>query len=353
MEIRFLRLMFISVLCMSVVACDKDEDAVEPFACMGTFVLNNGNWGDNDANIGVYDPQTGTYTPDMFYVVNSRHLGDLAQDIISLGDDVYIAVSGSRTIFVTDRQLRVKKQLNVEENGARLSPRCFASDGVNVYVSYYEGFVGRISHDDYSVSLVPVGPNPEGLAVAGDNLYVADSGGMSYPVYNNTLSVVSLTRFERIGTVEVNTNPAKVMASSDGSSVYVFSYGDYAAYPSMIQVLDVASGLLSDLSYTAVSSVAKGKDDILYILCAGYDDDWNPLPGTIFMHDMTADRKVGNFITDGTLLPAAYSISVPADGYVYVGCSDYMSTGDVYVFTQDGRLYDRFDSQGLNPIKVY
>lgn len=353
MEMRCIRFFYVLVLFVLSVACKQDEESAEIAFMSGRFVVNNGNWGDNDADIGIYDLQRKTFFPDMFYTVNSRYLGDLAQDIISVGDDIYIAVSGSQTIFVTDRELRVKKQINAENNGVRLSPRCFATDGVRVYVTYYEGYVGQISPEDYSIRFAQVGPNPDGLDAAGGKLYVADSGGMAYPDYNNTLSVISIDGFERTDIVSVNVNPAKVVASSDGNMVYVFSYGDYAAVPSLVQALDTVSGKLSDLPYESVCSIAGGKNGLLYILCGGYDADWNPLPGTVFIHDMATNTGMGNFVTDGTILPNAYSVSVTSDGYVYVGCSDYLTTGDVFVFTPDGRLYDRFDSQGLNPIKVY
>ena len=68
---------------------------------------------------------------------------------------------------------------------------------------------------------------------------------------------------------------------------------------------------------------------------------------------MKTDKSLGKFVSDNTELPNAYSISATSDGYVYVGCSDYMTTGDVYVFTADGKLHDKFDSQGLNPLKAY
>ena len=68
---------------------------------------------------------------------------------------------------------------------------------------------------------------------------------------------------------------------------------------------------------------------------------------------MTSGKALGAFVTDGTSLPDAYSISAACDGYVYVGCSDYVNTGDVYVFTSEGKLHDKFDSQGLNPQKAY
>ena len=341
------------ILSVAILSCERTPDSDLLPVSVGTYILNNGNWGSNDSNIGIYSPSTRTYTPDAFYSANGMKLGDLGQDIVRVGDRVYIAVNGSQTVFVTDLQLKILHQINAENDGSRLSPRAFAvADGV-VYVTYYEGFVGKISPDDQSVSLCKVGPNPDGLAVAGGNLYVANSGGMSYPDYNNTVSVVSLATFSETSTIEVNVNPSGVEASSDGKYVYVLSFGNYADRPSKLQVIETATGKVSDLDYASVSDGAKGPGDVLYVLCAGYDQNWNPLPGTVYKHDMATNTRIGNFVTDGTLLPDAYSVSAPSDGYVYVGCSDYKTTGDIHVFTPSGTLHNTFDSQGLNPLKAH
>ena len=344
----------ILALGLSIAFCSCDNSSKEDITPVstGTYILNNGNWGSNDSNIGIYNPTDKTFTTDVFKTANGQNLGDLGQDITGNGEDIYIAVNGSQTIFVTDTDLKIKQQINADKEGSRLSPRYFATSGSKVYVTYYEGYVGEIS-DDYSVRLCPVGPNPEGIAVAGGNLYVANSGGMAYPAYNNTVSVVSTSTFTETSTIEVNINPAKVEASSDGAYVYVSSFGNYADVPAMLHVISTSNGKITDLDYASVSAIAKGKDDILYILCGGYDENWNPLPGTVYKHDMKTNKPLGAFVTDDTVMPNAYSISATSDGYVYVGCSDYTNTGDVYVFTPEGKLHDRFDSQGLNPLKAY
>lgn len=339
-------------LTLALYSCDNSsKDDITPVS-HGTYVLNNGNWGSNDSNISIYDPSTKTLAADAFKTANGQNLGDLGQDIIGLGEDIYIAVNGSQTIFVTNIDLKIKQQINADKDDTRLSPRYFATAGSKVYITYYEGYVGEIS-GDYSVRLCPVGPNPEGVAVAGGNLYVANSGGMAYPVYNNTVSVVSASSFTETSTIEVNLNPAKVEASSDGAYVYVSSFGNYADVPAKLQVITTSDTKVADLDYPSVSAIAKGKDDILYILCGGYDEDWNPLPGTVYKHDMKANKSLGSFVADATTLPNAYSISAGQDGYIYVGCSDYKNTGDVYVFNSEGKLHDKFDSQGLNPLKAY
>ena len=335
-------------------SCDKiggQEDG--PAANAGTYILNNGNWGDNDANIGIYDPSSKIYAANAFFAANNQKLGDLGQDVLVSGDDVYIAMNGSQTIWVTDPSLKIKAQVNAEAEGSRLSPRYLAAADGKIYVTYYEGYVGEISGSDYSVRLCPVGPNPDGLAIAGDKLYVAASGGMSYPTYNNTMSVVSLKSFIETSTFVVNVNPAKVEAASNGAYVYISSFGNYANALAKVQVYNVSTGTVSDLEYSSVSAIAKGANDVLYILCGGYDEFWNPLPGTVYKHDMATNKALGTFVTDSTTLQNAYSISVGRDGYVYVGCSDYKNTGDIYVFTAEGKLHDNFDSCGMNPQKVY
>lgn len=339
-------------LTLALYSCDNSsKDDITPVST-GTYILNNGNWGGNDSNIGIYNPSDKTFTADAFKTANGQALGDLGQDIISLGKDIYIAVNGSQTIFVTDSDLKIRQQISADKEGTRLSPRYFTTSGSKVYVTYYEGFIGEIS-DNYSVRLCAVGPNPEGVAAAAGNLYVANSGGMAYPAYNNTVSVVSTSTFTETSTIEVSANPAKAEASSDGAYVYVSSFGNYADIPAKLQVITTADGKVKDLDYASVSAIAKGKGDILYILCGGYDENWNPLPGTVYKHDMKTNKALGAFVTDDTTMPSAYSISAAADGYVYVGCSDYVNTGDVYVFTPEGKLHDKFDSQGLNPLKAY
>ena len=324
------------------------EDGRDKPATIGTFILNNGTWGGNDSEICVFNPLDGSCIPDAFSAANGQKLGELAQDILRLNDEVYIAVSGSQTIFVTDTKLKIKTRINAEHDGARLSPRALTSDGKKIYVSYYEGFVGEISPENHSCRLTKVGPNPEGLDICGNRLYVADSGGMAFPNYGSTISIVSLSDFTRTDTLEVNVNPVKVAAYDD--RVYIFSYGDYTAVPPLLQVYDTSDGSLKTLEYDSVSSMAEGEDGILYLLCCGLDEHWNTLPGLILMHDMSTDTPLGEFVTDGTELPNAYSISAAADGNIYVGCSDYITTGEVCVFSKEGRLLHRFDSGGINPI---
>lgn len=334
---------------LALTACEEERPVERQTGIEGILVLNNGNWNANDASMSLYDIETRTVAGNIFLTANDQHLGDLGQDMAVVGEDIYIAVNGSKVIFVTDRNLRIKKTIEAGEGGTKLSPRCFAAAGGKVYVTYYEGYLGEIDPLTYNVRTTAVGPNPDGLAYSGGKLYVANSGGY-LPSFNNTVSVVDAASFKEVATIEVNCNPAAVVASGNGKYVYVNSYGNFAEIQPKLQAIDIASSKAIDLDYTDVKGIAMGKNDELMIVTGSYDGNWN-IAGTIWRHNANTNSKAGKF--SDTVTTPYYSISAdPRTGYVFVGTSDYTTNGDVWWFDESGKLQDKFDSEGLNPQKV-
>lgn len=336
-------------LTLAAVSCDRVNNDPEVPEATGYYVLNNGSWGNNDSNIAVYDPETKAVTASAFSAANGVGLGDLGQDIMRVGDHIYIAVNGSQTVFVTDSDLKVIKAVTASEGGVTLSPRCLTCGGGKVYVTYYDGYLGEIDPETFAVRVTPVGPNPDGCAYLNGKVYVANSGGYLYPVYNNTASVVDCASFKEVSTITVNDNPALVKAC--GTKVYVSSFGNYATTAPMIQCIDTVTGSVTDTGYDSPSSMDIC-GDMLYVLCAGYDENWNVKPGSVFVHDAARNTRVGELITDGTALNDSYSISATNE-FIFIGCSNYVNFGDIFVIgVSDGKLYDKFDSQGINPQRV-
>ena len=351
---------------MIVASCSKPSFNDEKSPFKGDYlVLNNGNWNSNDSNIAVYDLSSKSLTEDAFFLVNEKNLGNLGQDILVCGNEIYISVSSSRRIFVTDLNLNIKKEItypgdgNGQDSGQgnaqqAYQPRYLCEYNGKVYVTYYEGFLGRISPEDgYKVECTQVGEYPEGVACCGGKAYVANSGGGNHPEYGNTVSIVDLASFKETGTFQVNTNPEFIEASEDGSKIFVSSKGNYFDIPGTLEVVSTSDGKVTDLSLNNLVYMDKGPGNKLYLLTGGYDSSYNPLPGKILVINMS-DTNTGTseFMRDGAEFPKAYSLSATSDGYIFVGCSDYQNNGDVYVITPEGNKYDKFDSMGLNPIRV-
>ena len=117
------------VIASIAASCNKEKnEEISPISGNGIFILNNGNWNSNDACISFIDASTGATTTSAFETVNGIKLGDLGQDMYKAADGkIYIAVSNSKTIFITDSRLKLISSLQFD-----YSPRAFASDGKDV-----------------------------------------------------------------------------------------------------------------------------------------------------------------------------------------------------------------------------
>lgn len=318
----------------------------------GVYVLNNGAFEKNNASISLYDPETRSVTANAFSAANDgMPLGDTAQDMIAVGEELYISVNVSKVVFVTDRNLKIKKSIVAKKGETTLSPRYLCSGNGKVYVTYYEGYLGEINPSTYEVKLTEVGPNPDAVVWCSGKIFTADSGGYQ-PGFNNTVSVINPATLQQISTITVNTDPS--LMCSVGKNLFVFSYGDYnnPAVNEKVQCIDAETFEVKDLTIEGTPASIASDGSKLYVLCSGYDTDWQPLPGTVWTYDAATLERKGKFVTDGTILPKAYSLSV-SQHYLAVGCSDYTNTGDVYLFDlATGKKAASFDSKGINPLKV-
>lgn len=337
------------VAALAFVSCDDDDYEIVP-ASHNILVLNNGNWGSNDANILGFDYEENVASPLLFQAANGgKALGDLGQDILVMGDKFYIAVNGSQVVFVTDRNLHIVHEIVVNKDGTKLSPRYLCSSGSKVYVTYYEGYLGEIDIKDYSVRTIAVGNSPEGIAYANNRVYVANSGGATFPNYDKTISVVDTKSFKEIKKVNVNLNPQNIVMNADGSCLYVNSFGNYADVPALVQSVSLTDGTytVSTLDYNDVKAICGGSNNELYVVTGSYNENWQ-VEGHVNVYNMNEGKPAREF-------PAAianfYSISCAGD-YVYVGTSDYQTNGTVYMYNRAGHCVNNFDAQGLNPLKV-
>lgn len=326
------------------IAAPADAEALK-----GALLMNNGNWGSNDASFTLFDPESGSIASGLFSKVNNRAPGDLGQDMIQVGDRLFIAMNGSKIIFVTDLSLRILKTVEAAlPEGAKLSPRRLADARGKVYVTYYEGYVAEIDPTSFKCIATPVGNSPEGLAYAGGKLYVANSGGALYPDYENSISVIDISKFCETEKIEVNLNPQSVVADAAGNNIYVSSFGNYEDVPALLQKVDLGSREVTDLGYSSVKAISAGPEGTLYVVCGSYDENWKVL-GNISKFDMAGGKDAGLLTEDSVM--DFYSISY-SNGYVFVGTSDYTTDGVVRMYDTNGKMTAEFDAAGLNPQKA-
>jgi hypothetical protein len=174
----------------------------------GFYLLNEGNMGSNKASLDFYDYETGIYHRNIFGERNPnevKDLGDVGNDIQIYGDKLYAIINCSNYLEVMD--------VNTAKHITKIAiPNCryIAFKDQYAYVSAYAGPVeidqnARIGYvakiDTVSFKVIDeciVGYQPEEMAIVGDKLYVANSGGYHVPNYDRTVSVIDLTTFTEI-----------------------------------------------------------------------------------------------------------------------------------------------------------
>jgi hypothetical protein len=358
---RFFNIIIFFAVLSTFVSCDINgggENIPPQVVTEGVYILNNGNYASNDASLSLYDPKQQQIATNVFENANNKKLGDLAQDMLVYGGKMYIAVYNSKVIFVTDRQGKIVKELRVaQEDGKNLSPRALIGYNGKIYATLYEGYLAQIDTVDYGVSLVKVGDNPEGLVAVDKKVYVANSGGMNFTVgkdYGNTISVVSVEDYMvEVATIQVAKNPTKLLSNLRGD-IFLISMGDYETVPNTLQRIDPKSLSVAKITERPVTYMSMGSDNKLYYISAQYDENWNAVTSVGIYDTFTGEMKE-DFLSDGSIIkntPTSISVD-PVSGDVYIGTSDYVSEGDMYLFSSDAKLVHTFGTGGLNPIGAF
>ena len=297
------------ILALGVIGCDKDLENGDASltgekvtvgelrdSYTNLYVLSEGLMGANNASLDLFNPASGTYYRNVFSYINFS-LGDTANDIIAVGDEIWIAVNGSDLVEVFDAaSLLHKSSIPVT------SPRFMATDGQNVYVTSYngayisyklnpetngydidevknpKGAVVKINAGTKQIAgTVEVGYQPEGVAVAGDKLYVANSGGISVNVtyaYDNTISVIDLETFSASGTLTGEDNAKELFVDSEGD-LWEHALGDYYMVHSGLYKItgEGPARITAEGSELCVSSIWKDGDNF-WIVGTDDENDW-------------------------------------------------------------------------------
>ena len=353
--IKKLSLLTIGLICL--VACDDNDKYVTPFPepmepdleMAAIYVYCEGSYSASNSTIAYYDFDENTWDKDFFFTQNQRGLGASANDFQQYGSKLYCVVTSSNTLEVIDARTgtSIKKISFVNEHGVGRQPRYITFHKEKAYVCSFDNTVARIDTTSMEIEAYAIcGRNPDGICVANNKLYVSNSGGLDFPNYDRTVSVIDIARFEEIKQIEVYPNPYKIAADSEGD-VYVVSRRDYED-ESVWQRIDSRTDQVVDTIKNMAPLNFTIHKDTAYL----YSYDFNTGNSAFYVFDCKTETIIQDqFITDGTEINAPYGINVsPVTGDVYItDARDYVTSGDLYCFDRNGKLKLRVESIGLNP----
>lgn len=354
---KYRNILAIVFLVLILGSCRKDDSVVPheeeqlpaDTSITGFYLLNEGNMGMNKASLDYFDNSSGVYKRNIYNEINptaTKELGDVGNDLQVYGSKLYAVINMSDKVEILDA--KTAKRL-----GQVTIPNCryvtFAAG--RAYVSSYAGIVGDptapegyIAEVDTAtfqiVRTVNVGRQPEEMAVVGNKLYIANSGGYSPPDYERTVSVVDLITFTEIKRIDVAINLHRLKKDRDGD-LYVTSRGDYYNIPSDLYVIDTKTDKVKDsLDIAAANLCIQGDSAYVYSVEWSYIQNDNVI--TYALINVKTEQVISrNFITDGTEkdIKIPYGLAInPKNGDIYItDARDYVTPGTLYCFGTNGK----------------
>jgi len=334
----------VGIVIAGFVGCKDDPAGVLPgdvtATARGVYILNEGLWGQGNASLSYLDFDTGQFTDEVFRTANGRPLGDVGNHIVVHNGSAYIVVNNSDKVEIIETHTH--RSLGTIDAGAGANPRqiAFVSDTLALLTNLYDASVSVVNLVSQSVvGRIPVGSNPEGIAISSGKAFVANSGFGT----GNTVSVINVITLTVSKTIAVADNPADVVRTSDGQ-IYVLCAGAYGDFsdpnddtPAQVMVIDPLSETVVDSVFAGGHAfrMSAGRNGRAYIVA-----DVNVLEIDTRNHTVVGPFAAGVF----------YGVGVEEEsGDVYLAdARDYVSPGRVVIYSRQGLMRGEYNV-GLIP----
>ena len=333
---------------------------------VGMYLLNEGNMGSNKATLDYLDLSGNDETVHYYRNIYSERnpstvmmLGDVGNDIQIYGERLWMVINCSNKVEVAHASDAVRiGKVNI--------PNCryvTFKDGF-AYVSSYVGSVYGVGSQESGASKSPlgsvykvdtlslqktdsvsVGYQPEEMAIVGNKLYVANSGGyqgMTGQGYESTVSVIDLATMREKEKIVVAPNLHHVKADHYGQ-LWVTARGNYTDEASSIWWLQQDSdghmqvgGHLNQ----AVSDLCIVGDSLYF-----YGSQWSEVTMTNTVTygiiNVRTHQIVSNSLSDAPeiskiRMPYGIIVNPLHRDFYLMDAKNYVSSGELLHFLPDG-----------------
>ena len=142
-------------------------------------------------------------------------------------------------------------------------------------------------------------------------------------------------------------NPNAIL--EEDNKIFLISWGNFVDAGYSLQMIDPADN--NKVTELGVASRMCAANDMLYLVYSDY-------AGAVLNTFFTYDIKTGQLNNTSFLksIPEAlknatiYMLEVnESNGDIYIGTTDYKTTGTIYRFKKDGTFVEEFGAGGINP----
>ncbi len=239
------RLLLLLCLPLLFTACDSDSDPDPVPVTEGVLVASQGAFGADDGGLAVYAPMTG--------MAQEVYADLYVQSVAVQGDRVYLSSLDRVDVLAAEGFARVGRYNDVP------NPRYFTFEGGRAFVttlfdeSFSDGGLAVLDLASGAVAdTVTLGGNPDGVAVVGDRVYVAnfDFG------FGSTVTALNAATLDEIERIDVGCDGPRFLFVDAQSEVVVVCTGR-TTFDNDGNVVDQTNGAIVVLSGTDGAEITR------------------------------------------------------------------------------------------------
>ncbi|TYC17905.1 hypothetical protein ES677_00585 [Bizionia gelidisalsuginis] len=307
----------------------------------GIFVLNEGGYTHSNASVSFIDVSGQVYN-NVFFAVNGRELGDVAQSMTFYEDKAYILINNSNTIEVVNRYTFEK--ITTIENGIS-NPRYMTFVGDKGYITNWgdpadttDDYVAVLdTQTNVIINTILVPEGPEAILNNNGTLYVAHKGGWGY---GNTISVLDATSETITYSIAVSDVPGNMVTQNNDLYVICSGKGGYtgdetlAGFYKINMITNQVEDEIAFADGVHPGYLEINNNSLLYTLNS-----------EVFEMELTdfSLSTAALFSTSPQNVGVLYGFRI-INGNIYIAdAKDYVSNGEVLVYNLQGEYQEGFD----------
>lgn len=313
----------------------------------GAYIVNTGNWNENDGSIQWYDRNEQTVSGDIYKQQNGKGIGDL-QDLCIYGSRLYAISTTSSKIEIMERNGKIVKTISMmNDAGQPKSPRYAAAGDGYVFISAQDGTVSKLDTTNMEiVSSVQLEGHLENLSYTKGKLFVNKSD-YDKDGSGNIVFVVNAETMKKIKDITVLLNPYTQNFVGDDGNIYVVSNGNFAGAEWMPDEDSWIYGTLQQINPDTYevknlcnATYVANKGDKMYIL---YSEYYLPDRAKCFVYDVkTKEEKKFVDFEDFTNLGGI--IADPNSDDICIISNPYGQLSEIMVYDSDGNYKRKFEA---------
>jgi hypothetical protein len=267
----------------------------------------------------------------------SKSLGLWSNFVKIQGDKAYVVISGIHEIRIFDlNSFNTAGRIQLP-NGTNPWAIDFVNDSIAVVSLLFTNQISFINLESRQVlQTVVVGSGPEGVCYSNGKVYVANSGFNGSGYDPGIVSVVDVNDYS-VTEINVGTNPQSIDRDLQGN-IIVACTGDYGSIGAQVDIIDPQSHTVihSQTVSQPITNVTVSRQNMAYLSTYGSGVMVYDLTQNIFMRDQS-NMLAGGPSVDFDHNNNAYIVNFEKDS--------------VYVYTPDFRIVERY-LVGDGPISI-